>query len=74
MKVKQPPLIRLVDDDPNVLSSEAYLLRVKGWQVAAYSNAEDFLLHDDPAVPGCIVLDIRMPGARRVSEISCLMG
>lgn len=56
-------LIRLVDDDPNVLSSEAYLLRLKGWQVAAYSNAEDFLLHDDPAVPGCIVLDIRMPGA-----------
>lgn len=43
MKVKQPPLIRLVDDDPSVCESLAFVLEVAGLQVKGYSSALDFL-------------------------------
>ena len=47
MKVKQPPLIRLVDDDPSVCESLAFVLEVAGLQVKGYSSALDFLAWDD---------------------------
>lgn len=53
--------IRIVDDDPDMLSSWAFLLRSAGFQVSAYSSAKDFLEQDDPEDLGCLVLDIRMP-------------
>lgn len=56
------PFVRLVDDDEMVLRSESFLLRMDGWQTIEYSSAEDFLTYDDNQRPGCIVLDIRMPG------------
>ena len=59
---KLPPLVRLVDDDASVLQSEAFVLRLDGWETAVFPTAEDFLAKDDPERPGCIVLDVRMPG------------
>lgn len=59
---KLTPLIRLVDDDRNVLESEAYVLQLDGWDTAAYESAEVFLTKDDPERPGCMVLDVRMGG------------
>ena len=53
--------IRIVDDDPDMLRSWAFLLRSAGFQVSTYSNAKEFLEKDSPDDPGCIVLDIRMP-------------
>lgn len=55
-------LIRIVDDDPDLLESEAFLLRTEGYSVAAYQNALDFLTSDLPSVPGCLILDEQMPG------------
>lgn len=59
---KLSPFVRLVDDDEMVLRSESFLLRMDGWQTVEYSSAEDFLAYDDTQRPGCVVLDIRMPG------------
>ena len=59
---KLTPLIRLVDDDRNVLESEAYVLQLDGWETASYESAEAFLAEDDPERPGCMVLDVRMGG------------
>ena len=56
------PLVRIVEDDLRVRQSEAFVLRLDNWDVAEYESAEQFLEFDDPARPGCIVLDIRMPG------------
>ncbi len=56
------PLIRLVDDDPDVLEGLQFLLESEGWRVAAYASAEAFLTADAPSVPGCLVLDFHMPG------------
>lgn len=38
------------------------LLETMGWDVARYTDGRDFLEHDTLEGPGCIVLDVRMPG------------
>ena len=56
------PLARIVDDEETVRKSESFTLRVAGIQTVVYESAEDFLEHDDMRHPGCVVLDVRMPG------------
>ena len=56
------PLIRIVDDDKALAESFGLLLETMGWDTAAYSSGRRFLNNDDLARPGCIVLDVRMPG------------
>ena len=56
------PLVRLVDDDEAHLQSTAFLLRMSGFEALAYSSSESFLELDDPLRPGCVVLDLCMPG------------
>lgn len=70
---KLTPLIRLIDDDEMVLGSESFLLRMEGWQTAQYMSAEDFLSKDDSERPGCIILDIRMPGLNGIELQSLMM-
>lgn len=55
------PLVRIVDDNPDVLDSLSFLLRSEGYEVAAYSGADAFLREDQPSRPGCLILDVRMP-------------
>lgn len=55
-------LVRLVDDDEELLKSTAFLLRMAGFDVLTYDSAESFLELDDATRPGCLVLDQRMPG------------
>lgn len=59
--VQKQCLIRVVDDDPNVRRSWQFVLEGEGWRVRCYDNAIGFLTADDPCVPGCLVLDVRMP-------------
>ena len=56
------PLIRIVDDDAAVLEGLAFILEGEGWKVRTYDSAEKFLREDAPSVPGCLILDINMPG------------
>lgn len=70
---KLTPLIRLIDDDEMVLGSESFLLRMEGWQTAQYLSAEEFLSKDDSERPGCIILDIRMPGLNGMELQSLMM-
>ena len=55
-------LIRLVDDDPAVLDGLTFLLEGEGWEVKAYGSPGEFLREDAPSRPGCLILDINMPG------------
>ena len=52
----------VVDDDPSVLKALARLLRHAGWNVETYESAESFLARPDPRRPGCLVLDVSLPG------------
>jgi two-component system response regulator FixJ len=51
----------VVDDDAAMRRSLVYLFDSSGWQVQSFASAQDFLDHYDGHVPGCLVLDVRMP-------------
>lgn len=55
-------MVYLVDDDPGVIKALSRLLRAKGHEVRSYSSPQVFLEEHDVAVPGCVVLDVSMPG------------
>jgi len=52
----------LVDDDPGVLRALTRLVRAAGFDVRAFRSSREFLAGHDAATPGCIVLDLAMPG------------
>jgi FixJ family two-component response regulator len=56
------PLVRIVDDDESVRRAVGELLRSVGFSVVAYRSAQDFLSEDKPDKPGCLVLDVHLPG------------
>jgi two-component system, LuxR family, response regulator FixJ len=51
----------VVDDDAAMRRSLAYLFDSAGWRVESFASAHDFLVRYDGHVPGCLVLDVRMP-------------
>ncbi|MBX3584972.1 MAG: response regulator transcription factor [Rhizobiaceae bacterium] len=55
-------IVYLVDDDERVRVSFTRLLVTAGYVVEPYGSAEDFLSHHDPALPGCAVVDLSLPG------------
>jgi FixJ family two-component response regulator len=52
----------IVDDDERVVKALSRTMRVKGFDVRSFTSPRDFLAEHDPAVPGCAVLDVSMPG------------
>lgn len=58
----QEPTVFIVEDDEAVRDSLRLMLESLGHKVASYSRADEFLESYDPELPGCLVLDIRMPG------------
>jgi len=52
----------VVDDDPGVLKSMRWLLESTGLRVEAFSSAAEFLKCYDRSKPGCLILDVSMPG------------
>jgi FixJ family two-component response regulator len=52
----------VVDDDPAVLKALTRLLHSSGYAVAAFPSPAAFLDAHDPAIPGCLVLDVALPG------------
>jgi FixJ family two-component response regulator len=61
MKERQP-VVFVVDDDSAVRSSIRMLLKSIGVAATSMGSAQEFLDSFDPAQPGCLVLDVRMPG------------
>jgi two-component system response regulator FixJ len=56
------PTVFVVDDDRAMRESLSWLLDSVGLRVRSYATAAEFLAEHDPAQPGCLVLDVRMPG------------
>lgn len=56
------PTIFIVDDDPDVRRSISLLVQSVDLVPEVYASAQDFLDHYQPQSPGCVVLDMRMPG------------
>ncbi len=56
------PYVRIVDDEEDVRTSIALLVRLCGLEARTYESAEALLTEGEFETPGCLVLDIRMPG------------
>jgi FixJ family two-component response regulator len=56
------PLVHVVDDDNSLRTSVMRLLRAAGHKVRGYGSAGEFLLARPGKTPGCVVLDVCMPG------------
>ncbi|MDN2678800.1 MULTISPECIES: response regulator transcription factor [unclassified Janthinobacterium] len=54
-------IIFVVDDDAAMRRSLAYLFDSAGWKVETFESARDFLQRYAGHVPGCLLLDVRMP-------------
>ncbi|MCL6678106.1 response regulator [Sphingomonas sp. RG327] len=54
-------LVHLVDDDGAIRRSVGFMLKTSGYEVRTYESGVE-LLKSLPAAPGCVLLDIRMPG------------
>jgi FixJ family two-component response regulator len=58
----RPATVHVVDDDDAVRSSLRLLLKSVGLPTVAHASAHEFLAAWDGDQPGCLVLDVRMPG------------
>jgi FixJ family two-component response regulator len=54
--------VYVVDDSPEVRASLSRLLGMAGYRVLAFESAESFLKEHDVEGPGCLLLDVLMPG------------
>lgn len=54
--------VYVVDDDPAIRDSLSLSLSLRGYHIAQFASAEDFLQAQEPSWAGCVVADIRMPG------------
>jgi len=58
---EEKPIVYVVDDDPSVRKAVERLLRSAGHEANTFASALEFLDFRHPDVPGCLVLDIKMP-------------
>jgi RNA polymerase sigma factor (sigma-70 family) len=56
------PVVFVVDDDASVRSSLKLLVSTVGLRFESFASADAFLLKKTPDAPGCLVLDVRLPG------------
>jgi len=55
-------VVFVVDDDPSMRRSLDSLLRSVGHEARLFSSAQEFMQAERPDAPGCLVLDVRLPG------------
>jgi len=56
------PVIHIIDDDPSFRKSLSLLLQASGYEVLLYESTEQALRSPPESGPGCILLDVHMPG------------
>jgi FixJ family two-component response regulator len=57
-----PPVVYVVDDDPSMRGALEDLVSSLGLQVRAFASAQEFLEGKHADAPGCLILDVRLPG------------
>jgi FixJ family two-component response regulator len=66
--------VYVVDDDASVRKALGRLLRASGYAVEIFGTAEEYLAGAAPAVPACLVVDVRMPGMGGLDLQAALAG
>ena len=60
--IEDQPVVFVIDDSPSVRDALDSLIRSVHLNVRSFGSTEEFLLFKRPDAPGCIVLDVRLPG------------
>jgi FixJ family two-component response regulator len=55
-------IVFVVDDDPSIREAIKSLISLEGLRVETFGSAQEFLRNERPDLPGCVVLDVEMPG------------
>jgi FixJ family two-component response regulator len=55
-------IVFVVDDDASLREALSRLIRSVGLQVELFASAQEFLQRKQSDVPGCLILDVRLPG------------
>jgi FixJ family two-component response regulator len=55
-------IVYVVDDDPSIREAIRSLVSLVGLRVDTFGTAQEFLQHERPDLPGCLVLDVDLPG------------
>src|SRR4029450_7429080 len=58
----EQPVVFVVDDDPSMRATLTDVMRSVGLQVQTFASAQEFMGSKLPDAPGCLVLDVRLPG------------
>jgi len=56
------PVVFVVDDDPSVRAAVKLLIESSGFVVESFATAQEFLGAKRPDAPGCLILDVCLPG------------
>jgi FixJ family two-component response regulator len=59
---EEQPVVFVIDDDAAVREGVEDLLRSVGVEVRSFRATRDFMRSERPDAPGCLVLDVRLPG------------
>jgi len=62
--VAETTKVYIVDDDAMFARGLARLVGAAGWQVEVFKSGDEFLRGVDARDPGCVLLDVRMPGMK----------
>jgi FixJ family two-component response regulator len=60
--MNETPVVHVIDDDASMRAALCRLLEAAGFQAREYASAGEFLLTWTGNAPGCLLLDVRMPG------------
>ena len=55
-------IVFVVDDDPSIREAIKSLVSLEGPRVETFGSAQEFLRTERPDLPGCVVLDVELPG------------
>lgn len=66
------PTVFILDDDPAVRQSIAWLVESVSLNAETFDSGEAFLQEYDPARPGCVLTDMRMPGPQGIQVLEML--
>jgi len=59
---EEEPIVYVIDDDAAVRDAVEDLLRSVGLKVRSFRSTQDFMQSERPDAPGCLLLDVRLPG------------
>jgi len=72
--VPASPVAFVVDDDEAIRTLWHWLMDTNGIGVRTFASAREFIAHYDPGTPGCLVLDLELPGMSGLQLQEYLVG